>query len=125
MLHFDTNALIALPVWVKQNHPVVQHIERGGACAVCALVWYEFLCGPVSESHKALAFAVLEARIEPVSEQAATLAAHMFNDSGRARRLRTDALIAACAIVAHAEFATLNQADFLPFVTHGLRLHLQ
>ena len=35
--------------------------------------------------------------------------------------LKTDALIAATAIRAGAEFLTLNRADFEPFAAHGLR----
>lgn len=122
ILHFDTNALIALPEWVRLNHPAVQHIQNGGQAAACAVVWYEFLCGPVSEQHKNLAYAVLNGRIEPVTEAAAQLAADLFNKTDRARRLRTDALIAACAITASAKFATINQVDFLGFVEHGLQL---
>lgn len=121
-LHFDTNALIALPEWVRLNHPAVQHIQNGGKAAACAVVWYEFLCGPVSEQHKNLAYAVLNGRVEPVTEAAAKLAAELFNKSGRARRLRTDALIAACAITAGAKFATVNYVDFQGFVEHGLKL---
>ena len=46
----------------------------------------------------------------------------MFNTAGRKRLLKTDALIAAMAIRAKAEFVTLNGADFEPFVSPGLRL---
>jgi len=36
--------------------------------------------------------------------------------------LKTDALIAAAAIRAGADFVTVNVTDFQPFVAHGLRL---
>jgi predicted nucleic acid-binding protein len=121
-LQFDTNALIALPVWVRGGHPVIQRIERGDAAAACALVWYEFVCGPVSEEHKALARAVLAGRIEPVTEAAADIAGRLYNATGRIRRTRTGALIAACAMSAGAELVTLNREDFLPFVEFGLAL---
>ena len=92
------------------------------SAAACAVVWYEFLCGPVSDQHKNLAYAVLNGRIEPVTEAAAQLAADLFNKTGRTGRLRTDALVAACAITKGAKFATINHADFVGFVGHGLRL---
>jgi predicted nucleic acid-binding protein len=46
----------------------------------------------------------------------------LFNARGRHRNLKTDALIAAAAIRANAEFVTVNVADFKPFIAHGLRL---
>lgn len=121
-IQFDTNALIALPVWVREGHPAIKRIQQGQQAAACALVWYEFVCGPVSDEHKLLARAVLAGRIEPVTEAAADLAGRMYNATGRIRRTRTDALIAACAISVDAEFVTLNRADFVPFVEFGLAL---
>ncbi len=122
MIHFDTNAMIALPVWARQGHPVIARLEQGEPAAVCSLVWYEFVSRPVSEQEILLARAVLQNRIHAVSEADAELGARLFNLSGRRRSLKTDALIAACAINAGAEFLTLNQADFEPFCAHGLRL---
>jgi len=121
-IHFDTNALIALPLWVRADHPVIQRVQRGTPAAACALVWYEFACGPVSDEHKQLARALLGGRIEPVTERAAEIAGQLFNATGRIRKTRTDALIAACAINAGAEFITLNRDDFSPFVEFGLAL---
>ena len=121
-IHFDTNALIALPLWVRAEHPVIQRVQQGTPAAASALVWYEFVCGPVSDEHKQLARALLAGRIEPVTERAAEIAAQLFNATGRIRRTRTDALIAACAINASAEFVTLNRDDFSPFVEFGLAL---
>lgn len=66
--------------------------------------------------------ALLAGRIEPVTEVAAEVAGRLYNATGRMRRTRTDALIAACAISKGAEFATLNRADFEPFVEFGLAL---
>lgn len=122
MIHFDTNALIALPVWARQGHLVIARVEQGEPAAVCSLVWYEFVSGRVSEQEILLARAVLQNRINAVSEAVAELGARLFNLSGRRRSLKTDALIAACAINAGAEFLTLNQVDFEPFCAHGLRL---
>lgn len=122
MIHFDTNALIALPQWARQGHAVVKRVARGEAAAVCALVWYEFLLGPLVDGEAELAHAFLGGRIEPVGAEDAALAAKLFNAAGRRRTLKTDALIAALAIRAEADFVTINVADFEPFIQHGLRL---
>ena len=122
MIHFDTNALIALPQWARQGQAVVKRVARGEAAAVCALVWYEFLLGPLGDGEAELAHAFLGGRIEPVGAEDAALAANLFNAAGRRRTLKTDALIAALAIRAEADFVTINVADFEPFIPHGLRL---
>ncbi len=122
LIHLDTNALVALPVWAREGHPVIDRIEQGVRAEACALAWYEFLCGPVSAEHIELAHAVIEGRIAAVTENQARRAAQLFNDAGRARRLRTDALIAAAAMEAGAALATLNRADFEVFVPLGLAL---
>lgn len=122
MLHFDTNALIALPHWAREGHPAIARVVEGAAVAASAVVWYEFLTGPLAELEAELARAFLQGRIVPITEEDAKLAAELFNASGRKRGLRTDALIAAVAIRAKAEFVTLNVADFEPFVAQGLRL---
>lgn len=122
MLHFDTNALIALPHWAREGHPAIARVLEGRAAAVSAVVWYEFLTGPLAESEAELARAFLQRRIVPVTEEDAELAAELFNAAGRKRTLKTDALVAAMAIRADAEFVTLNAPDFAPFVPRGLRL---
>jgi predicted nucleic acid-binding protein len=118
VLHFDTNALIALPHWAREEHPAVARVLAGEAVAVSALVWYEFLSGPLAETEAGLARAFLQGQILPVGEEDAEL----FNAVGRKRTLKADALIAAMAIRAKAEFFTLNGAGFEPFVSQGLRL---
>jgi predicted nucleic acid-binding protein len=120
VIHFDTNVLIALPVWARQGHPVIARLEQGVAASVCSLVWCEFVSGPVSEQEVHLARAVLQNRIAEVSATDAEL--RLFNLTGRRRSLKTETLIAACAINAGAVFVTLNHADFEPFCAHGLRL---
>ena len=52
----------------------------------------------------------------------AVLAADLFNKTGRRRGSRFDCLIAATAILAQAEIATVNQSDFSAFTAHGLKL---
>lgn len=122
MIHFDTNALIYLPQWAKDGHPVVKRVVVGEPAAVCSVVWHEYLCGPLADDEAALARAFLQGRIQPVTEEDAQLAAELFNATGRKRTHRTDTLIAACAIRVDAEFVTANPADFQPFTAHGLRL---
>lgn len=68
MIHFDTTALIALPVWARQGHPVIVRLEQGDPAAVCSLVWYEFVSGRVSEQEILLARAVVQNRINAVNE---------------------------------------------------------
>ncbi|MGH8540365.1 MAG: type II toxin-antitoxin system VapC family toxin [Stenotrophobium sp.] len=122
MIHLDTNALIALPIWARDGHPAITRILSGESAAVCAVVWYEFLIGPVDEQEVRLAEAFIRRNVAAVDTTDVVLAAELFNNAGRRRTLKTDALIAACAIHAGAEFLTLNVADFKPFVGHGLQL---
>jgi len=122
VLHFDTNALIALPHWARDGHSIVQRVVEGEAAAASSVVWYEFLIGPLEDRESGLAHAFLQGRVVSAEEGDAELAAHLFNAIGRTRALKTDALIAAIAIRADAEFVTLNHQDFLPFIDHGLRL---
>jgi len=122
MIHFDNNALVALPQWAREGNEVVSRVVAGEAAAACVVVWYEFLLGPLAEDEAGLAHAFIGGRIEPMTEADAELGARLFNACGRRRTLKTDALIAATAIRAKADFVTLNVADFKPFVAHGLRL---
>jgi len=122
LIHLDTNVLIYLPQWARDGHPVLERIAAGEPAAVCAVVWYEFMLGPLSDGEADLARALVQGRITPVTEAEALLAVRLFNATGRKRQHRTDTLIAACAIRAQAEFLTANVRDFRPLVAHGLRL---
>jgi predicted nucleic acid-binding protein len=122
MIHFDTNVLVALPMWAREGNEVVSRVVEGEAAAVCALVWYEFLLGPLAEDEAGLAHAFIGGRVEPMTEDDAELGARLFDAGGRRRSLKTDALIAAAAIRANADFVTVNVTDFKTFVAQGLRL---
>ena len=65
---------------------------------------------------------MLQSRIVSFGQPEAVLAAELFNKTGRRRGSRFDCLIAATAILAQAEMATVNQSDFKVFAPHGLKL---
>jgi predicted nucleic acid-binding protein len=66
--------------------------------ATPSVMWYEFLCGPVSVREIELIRALLRGGVITYGDPEATEAARLFNATGRSRRLRVDAMIAACAL---------------------------
>ncbi len=123
MIHLDTNYLVGL--LVKGSVPAADvdgWLAAGESLAASAIVWTEFLNGPVTQVEVSRTEAVLESRIVPFGRVEAMLAAELFNKTGRGRGSRFDCLIAATALLAQAEVATLNQSDFKVFVPHGLKL---
>ena len=123
MIHLDTNYLIGLPV---KGSAVALDVDgwlvAGESFAASAIAWTEFLNGPVTPLAVSRAEAVLESRIISFGRAEAVLAAELFNKTGRRRGSRFDCLIAATAIQAQAEVATVNESDFKVFVPHGLKL---
>ena len=65
---------------------------------------------------------VIASRVVAFDKATAAVAAELFNKTGRRRGSRFDCLIAATAILAQAEVATVNESDFRVFVPHGLKL---
>lgn len=123
MIHLDTNYLIGLLVkGSPQARDVDGWLADGQTLAASAIAWTEFLNGPVTPLEVTRAEAVLQSRIIPFGQPEAVLAAELFNKTGRRRGLRFDCLIAATAILAKAEVATVNQSDFNAFLSHGLKL---
>jgi predicted nucleic acid-binding protein len=123
MIHLDTNYLIGLLVkGAPQASDVDGWLAAGQTLATSAIAWTEFLNGPVTPLEISRAEAVLESRIVPFARPEAVLAAELFNKTGPRRGSRFDCLIAATAILAQAEAATVNQGDFSVFVQHGLQL---
>lgn len=123
MIHLDTNYLIGL--LVKGSVAAVEvdgWLAAGESLAASAIAWTEFLNGPVTPLEVSRAEAVLRSRIVPFGQAQAALAAELFNQTGRRRGSRFDCLVAATAIRAQAQVATINQADFRLFVPHGLTL---
>jgi len=123
MIHLDTNYLIGLLV---KGSPQAQDVDRwladGHPLAASAIAWTEFLNGPVTPLEVMRVESVLQSRIVAFSRAEAALAAELFNQTGRRRGSRFDCLVAATAILAQAEVATANQADFKAFLPQGVRL---
>ena len=123
MIHLDTNYLVGLLVkGSPQAGDVGGWLAAGQILATSAIAWTEFLNGPVTPLEVSRAEAVLQSRIVPFGQSEAVLAADLFNKTGRRRGSRFDCLIAATAIKAQGEVATVNQSDFKVFVQHGLKL---
>ena len=89
-----------------------EHYQRHGSFAPAVAAIATMLDALAASSGGVIAFEEVQA-IE---------AARLFNAVGRTRRLRTDAMIAATAIVAGARLATSNAEDFKAFVPHGLTI---
>lgn len=123
MILLDTNYLIGL---LSRNSPqalaVAGWLAAGNDLATSAIAWTELLNGPITPKQVSLVEAVLQSKIIPFGKPEAERAADLFNKTGRRRGSRFDCLIAATAMLAGAEVATVNQSDFLAFVPHGLKL---
>ena len=123
MIHLDSNYLIGVAVpGSSPAQNVDQWLATGEPLAASALVWTEFLNGPVSADEIALVESVIEENLVAFEKPTAVLAAQLFNQGGRRRGSRFDCLIAATAILAGAQLATENTKDFTPFVPFGLKL---
>jgi len=122
MILLDTNYLIgALVAGSDESKQVLGWLEQGEVLITAMPAWYEFLCGPVSAVQVKAVQSVLT-EIVPLDESQSREAAGLFNQTGRRRALRVDALIAACAKLKGASLATRNTSDFEIFVPHGLEL---
>lgn len=124
MILLDTNYLIrALVEGSTEAEDVAGWIGHGTELCTSAVVWYEFLCGPLDEEGIGLVRATLGDRILPYTAHHATIAARLFNSVGRKRHLRVDAMIAAVAIAGDSTLATGNLDDFAVFENSGLKLY--
>ena len=122
MICLDTNYLIL--GLVKNSHEaktLLRWADQGKTFCVSAVVWYEFLCGPISTEQEAAIRPLLQ-EIVPFDNDIAQTAAHLFNQIGRKRQLRVDTMIAATAISRSIPLATSNTNDFNNFVSYGLHL---
>jgi len=122
MILLDTNYLIgALVAGSLESKQILDWLEQGEVLITAMPAWYEFLCGPVSEGHIKAVHSILS-EIVPLDEAQSSEAARLFNQTGRKRSLRVDALIAACATLKGAMLATRNISEFEAFEEHGLQL---
>lgn len=123
MIHLDTNLLIAA---IDAAH--VHHAQAGNAlstgrpAAADAVAWTEFLSKPVPPARIQALSMMLGSRILPFGQAEAELAARLFQLPAVRRAQRLDSMIAATAILAGAELATVNTADYAAFIPHGLKL---
>jgi predicted nucleic acid-binding protein len=122
VIHLDTSYLIPAGVpGTREDRAVRRWRARGETLRVSSIAWTEYLCGPVSLP---AAEDTADMLGEPVAFGAldATLAAQLFNASGRRRGSLQDCMIAAVAIRSGASLATNNALDFRRFASHGLTI---
>ena len=124
MIHLDTSFLIrALPSGSPEERALEEWIGADETLAVSAVAWMEFLCGPVEPSDLEFATGIIDRHID-FAPAHAEIAARLFNQSGRRRRLIVDCMIAAAAIAENAPIASSNERDFRRFESAGLTLAL-
>lgn len=122
MIHLDTSFLVrALVAGSPEDARLRAWLSAGEALGMSAVAWTEFLCGPVEAADLELVDRIVRDRVA-FGEGEATLAARLFNDSGRRRGSLADCMIAASAIRAGAPLATKNPKDFRRFEMAGLAL---
>ena len=120
--HLDTNFLIALSCGEDASiRRLEKWIALGTMLSVSAVVWTEFLTGPLDEEQLVRIKALID-EVIPFDEEQAVLAAELFNQAVRGKALRMDAMIAAAAIIAKAPLATDNLGDMKHFASQGLKL---
>lgn len=122
MICLDTNYLIlGLVAGSRESARILKWAQEGEQFCVPSIVWYEFLCGPITnEQEQAIRQLIKE--IVVFDAAMAEEGARLFNKTGRSRKIRVDAMIAAAAIARNAPLATQNTEDFARFAELGLEL---
>lgn len=122
MICLDTNYLImGLVAGSREADMLLDWVDKNETFCVSSIVWYEFLCGPVTAEQEA-AMKQLLTEIVPFDDVLCRTAADLFNQTGRSRQLRVDAMIASTAISRKSPLATNNTSDFAHFIPFGLQL---
>jgi predicted nucleic acid-binding protein len=104
-----------------QDYRVRQWLASGTELRISAIAWAEFLCGPVSSEQVHDAAEIVGPPLDFIANDA-TLAAQLFNVTGRRRGSLSNCMIAAACIRAGTSLATENLDDFRRFEPHGLKL---
>ena len=121
-VHLDTSFLIrALIPDSPENLNLREWIRAGVAVVISAVARAEFLCGPLTADELQLAARIVGPPQE-FTPRHATIAARLFNTSGRRRGTMMDCMIAAVALGSGSQFATANEGDFSRFTEQGLQL---
>lgn len=122
MIHLDTNYLIqSLISGSPADARLAGLLAAGEAAFISAIVWAEFLCGPVSPDLVAVAVRLFPTPV-PLDGATAELAAEIFNATGRRRGSLPDCMIAAAAVREGARLATEDLEDFRRFEPFGLQI---
>ena len=122
MIHLDTSFLIrGLVRGSPEDRALREWLGGGETLGMSTVAWAELLCGPLEESHRELASAVVSQRVAFLEEDSAT-SARLFNGTGRRRGSLVDCMIAATALRTREPLATANVADFRRFAVFGLAL---
>ena len=122
MIHLDTSFLIrGLIKGSAEDRRIRRWLKDGEPLGLSAIVWAEFLCGPLGDGSIDAAREVFGAPVG-FSGTEAELAAELFNLSGRRRGTLPDCMIAAVAMSHDSALATSNGDDFRRFAPQGLCL---
>ncbi len=122
MIHLDTNFLVsALQPGTAEESKVNSWLSGNEVLGTSAVAWAELFCGPLS-AHDELIARQMFSHVDVLSGTDAEMAAQLFNKTGRRSRSLADCMIAAVTIRCGARLATINTADFQPFVQYGLAL---
>jgi predicted nucleic acid-binding protein len=122
MIHLDTSFVImSLVPGTTQDAQLRDWLAAVETVGVDAIVWSEFLCGPLTPQQRVSAETLFQ-DIQPFVARDAALAAELPNGGGRRRGSLTDCMIASIWIRQDVPLATANVANFQPFVAAGLKI---
>jgi len=122
MIHLDTNYLVSgIQTGPPEELTLTAWLNAKEALGISSVAWAEFFCGPIARGADQIARKMFK-QVEALTDIDAELAADLFNKTGRRSKTLADCMIAAVAIRCGAKLATINRADFQPFVPHGLLL---
>ena len=134
MIHLDTNVLIeALVPGSAADQALRRWLLAGESVGISSIAWAEFLCGAPRQQREPSARRERERSLARAAErligrpaafdgEAASLAAELFNSSGRRRASLGDCMVAAVALRSGAALATRNHRDFVVMKATGLIL---